>query len=87
MTDIEDLLDRTLRDDRRALAVPSGVPQAIHVAARRLQLRRRLAAGAAALGVVAIVFAAGSVVAGASGDGVVPSPTMSVRAPSPSPTS
>jgi hypothetical protein len=81
VNDVEHLLVRTLHDERRAVATPTGVAVAVQQAARRLELRRRLAVGAAAV-VTVIVIAGGTMLAdgGSAQDGKVPSFNASVSA-------
>ena len=55
MTDLEELLTRTLKDERRALPLPPGAVPAVARVSRRLQLQRRLALGAAAVVSVALI--------------------------------
>jgi hypothetical protein len=81
MSHVEDLLVRTLIDDRRSVAVPAGVADAVRRAARRLELRRRIAVGAAAI-VTVVVIAGGTMLAdgGSAQDGKTPSYDASVSA-------
>jgi hypothetical protein len=81
MKDLEDVLVRTLQDERRVLPVAAGTPQAVLRAARRLQLRRRLAIGATAFACVAAI-AGGTMLAdgGSAQDGRAPSYNASVSA-------
>lgn len=81
MSEIEDLLIRTLHDDRRALRPAVGATQAAVTRSRRLQLQRRLAIGAAALVSVAVI-AGGTMLAdgGSAQDGKAPSYDASVSA-------
>jgi hypothetical protein len=78
---IEELLVRTLNDDRRALPVAAGTAQAAVRESRRLQLQRRLVIGATALLSVAVI-AGGTMLAdgGSAQDGKAPSYDASVSA-------
>lgn len=81
MSDLEDLLTRTLQDSRRAL-IPSAVAmQAVARASRRLHLQRRVAVAAAAVVCVALV-AGGTMFAdgGPAQDGKAPSYETSASA-------
>lgn len=81
MNDIENLLVRTLQDDRRALIGSTVTAHRVARAGRRVQLQRRLAIGATALVSVAVI-AGGTVLAdGGSGrDGKAPSYDASASA-------
>jgi hypothetical protein len=81
MSDIEDVLVRTLHDDRRALRTGGGMEPAVLRQSRRLQLRRQLAIGTASLVSVAAI-AAGAMLAdgGSAPDGKAPSYNASVSA-------
>lgn len=81
MSDVEDLLVRTLTDERRAVASPAGVTESVLRTARRLELRRRLAVGAAAVATI-VAIAGGTMLAdgGSAQESNVPSYNASVSA-------
>ena len=81
MTDIEDLLERALHDERREVPARAGAVAAVVRGSRRLQLQRRAAIGAAGLASVAAI-AAGTMLAdgGSARDGKAPSYDASVSA-------
>ncbi|MCU1592319.1 MAG: hypothetical protein JWP11_3575 [Frankiales bacterium] len=69
MTDIEDLLSRTLSDDRRGLSAPPSALDAVTRAERRITARRRMAAaGAAALTAVGVVVGAAMAIGNQAAD-------------------
>ena len=84
MTDVEDLLVRTLQDERRALSDSAITAGAVERWSTRLQLRRRLAIGGIALVSVAAI-AGGTMLAdgGSARDGKAPSYDMSASAQPP----
>jgi hypothetical protein len=74
VSDVEDLLVRTLQDERRALGVRPGAADAVQRATRRLELRRRVAIAATAVATVAVI-AGGATLAdgGSANQGELPS--------------
>jgi hypothetical protein len=81
MSDIEDLLVRTLADERLALRPSGSTAQAAVRESRRLQLQRRVAIAATALVSVAVI-AGGTMLAdgGSAQDGKTPTYDGSVSA-------
>jgi hypothetical protein len=80
MTDLEDLLTRTLRDERRALPVPAGSADSIGRAARRMAVRRRALIAGGALGAVGAVAAAAFVLGGTAVGASIPTQSSSASA-------
>ncbi|MCW2570559.1 MAG: hypothetical protein JWO88_617 [Frankiales bacterium] len=80
MTDLEDLLTRTLRDERRALPVPAGSAASIGRAARRMAVRRRALVAGGALGAVGAVAAAVFVLGGTAVGASIPTQSSSSSA-------
>lgn len=84
MTDLEDLLTRTLADPRRSLAQSPTAFSDVRAATKQLVRRRRTAIGAAAGGLVALVTGTALLLGGSGGAGVLsPSGPLSTTAAAP----
>jgi hypothetical protein len=80
VSDVEDLLTRTLNDERRTLPVPAGTVTSIQHAARRIAVRRRALVAGGALGAVGAVAAAAFVLGGTAVGASIPTQSSSASA-------